>query len=104
MQVRKLRWVDDSGLEELGEATVAALVQAGHTASIQATRALDGAIRIGSAETADELFSSVQRLCFEGASALLVVGAVVDYPHFSSNAKVLQYAPTPLIHWLSGTS
>jgi hypothetical protein len=79
--------VDDSGLEELDEATVAALIQAGHTASIQATRALDGAIRIGSAEIADELFSSVQRLCFEGASALLVAGAVVDYPYFSSNAN-----------------
>jgi len=75
----------DGNLEELDEAAVAARIAAGDTASLREARALDGAIRIGGAEIVDELFSAVQRLCFEGAAALLADGAVVDYRYFSSN-------------------
>jgi hypothetical protein len=73
------------GLEELDEAAVAARVASGDTAALRDARALDGAIRIGGIEIADELFSAVQRLCFQAAAALLVDGAVVEYPYFSSN-------------------
>jgi hypothetical protein len=73
------------GLEELGEAAIAARIAAGDTAGLREARALDGAIRIGGGEVCDEPFSAVQRLCFEGAAALLADDAVFDYPYFSSN-------------------
>jgi hypothetical protein len=72
-------------LQELDEAAIAAGLADGDTASLREARALDGAIRIGGAEIVDELFSAVQRLCFEGAAALLADRAVVEYPYFSSN-------------------
>jgi hypothetical protein len=75
----------DRGVEELDEAAVAARIAAGDTAALREARALDGMLRIGGGEIADELFSAVQRLCFEGAAALLADGAVVEYPYFSSN-------------------
>ena len=75
----------DRGVKELDEAAVVAQIAAGDTALLRDARALDGVIRIGGAEIADELFSAVQRLCFEGAVALLANGAVVEYPYFSSN-------------------
>jgi hypothetical protein len=73
------------GVEELDEAAVVAQIAAGDTALLRDARALDGVVRIGGAEIADELFSAVQRLCFEAAVALLADGAVVEYPYFSSN-------------------
>jgi hypothetical protein len=81
----RVDFVAADDLEELDEAAVAARIAAGDTASLREARALDGVIRIGGAEIADELFSAVQRLCFDGAAALLVDGAVVEYPYFSSN-------------------
>jgi hypothetical protein len=77
--------VSDGDLQELDEAAIAAQLANGDTAALREARSLDGAIRIGGAEIADELFSAVQRLCFEGAAALLDDGAVVEYPYFSSN-------------------
>jgi hypothetical protein len=75
------------GVEELDEAAIAARLAGGDAASLREARALDGALRIGGAEIADELFSAVQRLCFEGAAALLADGAVVEYRYFSSNER-----------------
>ena len=72
-------------VHELDEADIAARIAAGDTAALREARALDGAIRIGDAEIVDELFSAVQRLCFEGAAGLLADGAVVEYRYFSSN-------------------
>ena len=77
--------VIDGDLQELDEAAVTARLADGDTASLHEARALDGAICIGGAEIVDELFSAVQRLCFEGAAALLADGAVVEYRYFSSS-------------------
>lgn len=77
--------VIDDDLLELDEAAISARLVDGDTAPLSEVRALDGAIRIGSAEIVDELFSAVQRLCFEGAVALLADGATVEYRYFSSN-------------------
>jgi hypothetical protein len=77
--------VVDGDLRELDEAAIAALLVDGDAAPVREARALDGAIRIGGAEIVDELFSAVQRLCFEGAAALLADGAIVEYRYFSSN-------------------
>lgn len=77
--------VIDGDLQELDEAAIAARLLDGDTAPVRDARALDGAIRIGGAEIVDELFSAVQRLCFEGAAALLADGAIVEYRYFSSN-------------------
>lgn len=75
----------DGDVQELDEAAIAARLADGDTAALRDARSLDGALRIGDAEIADELFSAVQRLCFEGAAALLADGAVVEYRYFSSN-------------------
>jgi hypothetical protein len=77
--------VIDSEIQELDESAIAARLVDGDTALVRDVRALDGAIRIGGAEIVDELFSAVQRLCFEGAAALLADGAIVEYRYFSSN-------------------
>lgn len=77
--------VIDGDLQELDEAAIAAQLVDGDTAPVREVCALDGAIRIGSTELVDELFSAVQRLCFEGAAALLADGAIVEYRYFSSN-------------------
>jgi len=77
--------VSDGDLQELDEAAIAARLANGDTASLRAAHNLDGAIRIGGAEIVDELFSAVQRLCFEGAATLLSDRAVVEYRYFSSN-------------------
>src|SRR5262245_10316590 len=79
--------VIDGELQELDEAAIAARLVDGDTAPVREARALDGAICIGGAEIIDELFSAVQRLCFEGAAALLADGAIVEYRYFSSNAN-----------------
>ena len=81
----RVHLVVDGDLQELDEAAIAERIAAGDAAALREERALDGAIRIGGAEIADELFSAVQRLCFEGAAALLADGAVVEYRYFSSN-------------------
>jgi hypothetical protein len=78
----------DGQLEELDEATVAARIAAGDTATLRAVDGLDGRLRIGEAEVADELFAVVQHLCFNAVIALLRDGAVFDYSYFSSNASV----------------
>jgi hypothetical protein len=80
--------VSDHGLEELEESDVAAHIVANDAAILRAARSLDGVLRISSIEIGDELFSAVQRLCFEGAAALLVDNAIVDYRFFSSNDEV----------------
>lgn len=74
----------DGEVQELDEAAIAARLADGNTAALRDARSLDGALRIGDAEIADELFSVVQRLCFEGAAALLADAALV-YRYFSSN-------------------
>jgi hypothetical protein len=79
--------VHDGRFEELEEIDVATRIAAGDTASLRDADSLDGLLRIGGAEIADTLFSAVQRLCFDGAAALLVDGAVVEYRYFSSNEK-----------------
>ncbi|TMQ05747.1 MAG: hypothetical protein E6J90_48115 [Deltaproteobacteria bacterium] len=71
--------VSDGDLQELDEAAIAARLADCDTALLREVRALDGAIRIGGTEIVDELFSAVQRLCFESAAALLADGAVVEY-------------------------
>jgi hypothetical protein len=55
--------------------------------ALRSARALDGALVVGDAAIYDELFSAVQRLCFEAAVALLADEAVVDYRYFSSNSS-----------------
>lgn len=71
-------------MEDLDEAAVSACIAAGNGASLRDADALDGAVFIGDVEIVDELFSAIQRLCFEGATALLVDGAIVAYRYFSS--------------------
>ncbi len=75
----------DHGIEEVDEAAVTSRIAEREISALRDARALDGALRIGGAEIADELFFAVQRLCFEGATALLTHGAVFDYAYFSSN-------------------
>ncbi len=75
----------DRGVEELDEAAVAARIAAGDTTSLREARALDGMLRIGDAEIADELVPAVHLLCFDAVIALITDGAVFDYSYFSSN-------------------
>src|SRR5258705_3444511 len=75
----------DGELQELDEAAIAARLADGDTAALREVRGLDGALCIDGAEIVDELFSAVQRLCFDGAAALLADGAVIEYRYFSSN-------------------
>jgi hypothetical protein len=87
VEVRVDLLVDDD-LQELDEAALASRLAEGDTAGLREARALDGALRMGSSEIADELFSAVQRLCFEAAPALLTDGVVVEYRYFSSNESL----------------
>ncbi|HET9624572.1 MAG TPA: hypothetical protein VFP84_24555 [Kofleriaceae bacterium] len=76
--------VHDQGIEELDEAMVAARIAAGNIISLREEEALDGVLRIGTAEICDELTPAVHRLCFDAVSALVIDGSVFDYPYFSS--------------------
>lgn len=80
----RVHLVTDGDLQEFDEAAIAAWIAEGNTVLLREKRDLNGAICIGDVEIVDELFSAVQRLCFEGAAALLVDGGSVEYRYFST--------------------
>lgn len=77
----------DHGIEELDEAMVMARIAAGNIASLREEEALDGMLRIGTAEIFDELTPAIHRLCFDAVCALVTDGSIFDYPYFSSTEK-----------------